>query len=67
MHPETQLQVARFEHQQRVAEATRVVSVLRAFRAQRRAAIYKAAQRALESGGHDAVPARGEAVPRWAM
>ena len=74
MHPETLLQVARFEHQQRVAEATREVSVLRALiaqRAQRRADLRRAAARALEAGqrGSETLggPSRCEPVPRWAV
>ena len=70
MHPETLLQVARSEHQQHVAEATRVVSVLRALNAQR--AQWWTEQRARqhrseEAGSFDSSPVRTEPVPRWAV
>jgi|GEM_PF-3158620 len=67
MHPETQLQVARFEHQQRVAEATRVVSVLRAIAlrcAQRHQRSTDVAPRDAKPGS---APCQPDAVPRWAM
>ena len=71
MHPETQLQVARSEHRQRVAEATRLVSVLRALIAQReqRRTTLERAQHGprLNGAPAGACPCQGEAVPRWAM
>ncbi|NLF05023.1 MAG: hypothetical protein GX593_08525 [Actinomycetales bacterium] len=71
MHPETQLQVARFEHRQRVAEATRLVSVLRALiaqREQRRTTHERAKQEPRLSGAPaGACPCQAEPVPRWAV
>lgn len=69
MHPETLLQVARSEHQQRVAEATRVVSVLRALfaqRAQRWTEQRTRQHRHEEAGSFDTTPVCCETVPRWA-
>ncbi len=68
MHPETQLQVARIEHQQRVVETTRMLAVLRTI-AER--CVGRHVRRADDDDPHGRVPGdsaqHARAVPRWAM
>ncbi len=65
MHPETLLMVARVEHQQRVAEATRLHQVVRALAGRR-----KAVRPGRVSAAPVVVTCDGtqcaQAVPRWA-
>lgn len=65
MHPVTQLDVARLEHRQRVAETARLASVLRLVprRTRRGAGRRRAAVRPFELASTQ----HAQSVPRWAL